>query len=258
MELKKIYCRFTLLLFCLLMIVDIPHSFAQNIINPTDSLKSLPKAYRHRQGEMALRDSLTADSIREVNKRQLQLTGSHINASKLNADSLKIKPRPIFVPNSAKATWLAAIFPGAGQIYNRKYWKLPIIYGGFVACAYALSWNGKYYKNYSQAYKDIMDNDPTTTSYLNYLPLNYTVDSSNLSWLQTVFQKKKNAYRRYRDLSIFAFIGVYLISVIDAYVDAELSSFDISPNIGMQIEPAIINNTHQGKQTLGLQCSIKF
>ena len=54
--------------------------------------------------------------------------------------------KKIFVPNPTKATWLAVVFPGGGQIYNRKYWKLPIIYGGFAGCAYALSWNGKMYK----------------------------------------------------------------------------------------------------------------
>ena len=55
------------------------------------------------------------------------------------------------------ATWLALVIPGGGQIYNRKYWKLPIFYGGFAGCAYALTWNGKMYKDYSTAYKDAMN-----------------------------------------------------------------------------------------------------
>lgn len=232
-------------------------TFAQHIISPTDSLKNLPKAYRHRQGDIALRDSLIADSIKQTNKRKLELTTTHLNAQKIAADSIK-KHKPLFIPNSTRATWLAAVFPGAGQIYNKKYWKLPIIYGGFVACAYALSWNSKYYKEYSQAYLDIMSGDKTRTSYLNFLPKNYTVDSSNLSWLQTVFQKKKNIYRKYRDMSIFAFIGVYLVSVIDAYVDAELSTVDITPDISMHIEPATFNDINQNKKAVGLQCSIKF
>ena len=53
------------------------------------------------------------------------------------------KPRERFIPNSNRSVWLAMVFPGAGQIYNRKYWKLPIVYGGFVGCAYALNWNIK-------------------------------------------------------------------------------------------------------------------
>lgn len=63
-------------------------------------------------------------------------------------------------PDTKRAMWLAIVLPGAGQIYNRKYWKLPLIYGGFVGCAYALTWNGQMYKDYSQAYQDIMSNNP--------------------------------------------------------------------------------------------------
>lgn len=65
-----------------------------------------------------------------------------------------------WIPNSNRTVWLGLIIPGAGQIYNRKYWKLPLIYGGFVGCAYALTWNGQMYKDYSQAYQDIMSNNP--------------------------------------------------------------------------------------------------
>ena len=70
-------------------------------------------------------------------------------------------------PNPQRALWLALVLPGAGQIYNRKYWKLPIFYGGFMGCIYALSWNNMMYKDYSQAYLDIMDDDPNTASYNN-------------------------------------------------------------------------------------------
>lgn len=74
-------------------------------------------------------------------------------------------------PDPKRALWLSLIIPGAGQIYNRKYWKLPIVYGGFVGCAYALTWNNQMYHDYSQAYMDIMDNDPTTQSYNQFLHL---------------------------------------------------------------------------------------
>ena len=96
------------------------------------------------------------------------------------------------------------------------------------------------YRDYSQAYIDIMDNDENTKSYENFLPPGYNVNN-NLSRIQKLFQNKKDYYRRYRDLSIFAFIGVYLLSVVDAYVDAELSSFDISRDLSMKVRPTIIN-----------------
>ena len=164
-------------------------------------------------------------------------------------------PEKIWTPNPTKATWLAIVFPGGGQIYNRKFWKLPIIYGGFAGCAYALSWNGKMYKDYSQAYLDIMDSDPTTNSHLGILPPTGYSDSQ----AKEVLRKRKDMFRRYRDLSIFAFIGVYLISVIDAYVDAELSNFDITPDLSLRVEPTIINDQFRPmNKSVGVQCSFRF
>lgn len=159
------------------------------------------------------------------------------------------------MPNPTKATWLAVVFPGGGQIYNRKYWKLPIIYGGFAGCAYALSWNGKMYKDYAKAYLDIMDSDPNTNSHLDIRGLSNYPENQQ----KELLRKRKDMFRRYRDLSIFAFIGVYLISVIDAYVDAELSNFDITPDLSMRVEPAIINDQfHSRNKSVGVQCSFRF
>ena len=165
-----------------------------------------------------------------------------------------------WTPDPSRATWTALVFPGGGQIYNRKYWKLPIVYGGFLGCAYALNWNNQMYSDYSQAYLDIMDDDPATASYEQFLPPRYNV-SANEEYLKKVFKNRKDLNRRYRDLSIFSFIGVYLISVIDAYVDAELSHFDISEDLGLDVHPSAIGNanTHTlQSQSYGLQCSIHF
>lgn len=200
----------------------------------------------------------TADSLDKVNKKNLEKIEA-ATSPVVRADTLPPPyiPRKVFVPNPTKATWYAIVFPGGGQIYNRKYWKLPIIYGGFAGCAYALSWNGKMYKDYSQAYMDIMDNNPNTNSFEDLLPPNYNYSKEQL---QEVLRKRKDTYRRYRDLSIFAVIGVYLLSIIDAYVDAELSNFDISPDLSMKVEPTIINNNRlqPGNRSVGVQCSLRF
>ena len=170
----------------------------------------------------------------------------------------------VWVPNPKKAMWLAIVFPGGGQIYNRKYWKLPIVYGGFLGCAYALNWNNTMYRDYSQAYIDIMDDDPNTKSYENFIPPSYNINQ-NMDRIKGLFKRKKNYYRRYRDLSIFCMIGVYALSIIDAYVDAELSSFDITKDLSMKVRPAIINDRHQAvsgsglkSNSYGLQCSFDF
>lgn len=171
-------------------------------------------------------------------------------------------------PSSKKATWIAVCIPGGGQIYNRKYWKLPLVYGGFMGCAYAWRWNGQMYKDYAQAYLDIMDDDPETNSYEQFMHLGAQITESNLSRYQSLFQKRKDRFRRYRDLSIFCMIGVYALSVIDAYVDASLSEFDISDDLSMKISPAIFMG--KGKEqftashldvrnaSVGINCCFNF
>lgn len=165
-------------------------------------------------------------------------------------------------PNPQRALWLALVLPGAGQIYNRKYWKLPIIYGGFIGCIYALTWNNMMYKDYSQAYLDIMDNDPTTDSYNKFLHLGVEITESNEQRYKDLFKSRKDKYRRWRDLSFFVMLGVYALSVIDAYVDAELSEFDISKDLSLKISPVVIPNHSGGNllqaQSLGISCSLNF
>ncbi|MDR0891382.1 MAG: DUF5683 domain-containing protein [Mediterranea sp.] len=215
-------------------------------------------------------DSLTAariqisDSLNDANRQELQKIEKPIVVKTDSLPPAQNLNRKVFVPNPTKATWLAVVFPGGGQIYNRKYWKLPIIYGGFAGCAYALSWNGKMYKDYSQAYLDIMDNNPNTHSYEDLLPPGYTY---NVEQLKSTLKRRKDMFRRYRDWSIFAFIGVYLISIIDAYVDAELSNFDISPDLSMKVGPAVIDDNNTGQiyrsgglknKSVGVQCALRF
>ena len=165
-------------------------------------------------------------------------------------------------PNPKRALWLALVIPGGGQIYNRKYWKLPLVYGGFIGCLYAMSWNNTMYKDYSQAYQDLMDKDPNTQSYNQFLHLGTQITPQNETRYQDIFRKRKDKYRRWRDLSFFVMIGVYALSVIDAYVDAELSVFDISDDLSLRVEPTIINNSSSNNpldaSSVGLQCSLNF
>ena len=165
-------------------------------------------------------------------------------------------------PNPKRAMWLALVIPGGGQIYNRKYWKLPIVYGGFVGCAYAMRWNNQMYKDYSKAYMDLMDNDPKTESYNQFLHLGAQINDQNMSRYEKLFKNRKDKYRRWRDLSFFALVGVYALSVVDAYVDASLSEFDLSDDLSLRVEPAVINNPtgrdRIRQNALGIQCALTF
>ena len=219
----------------------------------TDSIKVAAAALK-RNPEAALKQhesKLPKDST-ELSEMTDSLLQKVLNPAKKS----KFKPDPI------RSMWLGLVFPGGGQIYNRKYWKLPIFYGGFLGCAYALTWNGQMLRDYSQAYLDIMDTDPNTKSYEKMLPLGYDITGKEERF-KTIFKNKKNYFRKYRDMSIFAFAGVYMLAVIDAYVDAELSSFDISKDLSMSWGPTVIQQTPKGglmqRQTApGIQCNITF
>ena len=237
-----------------------------------DSLKRLPQVALdslNAQTESALQRVSAADSIAladsiaaENKKRLLEMTSSTTpQVSPTPTDSINgALNKKVFIPNPTKATWLALVIPGGGQIYNRKYWKLPIIYGGFAGCAYALTWNNKMYKDYMQAYKDAALGNWEANSIHDLLPPGY-LDRTPKTQITETLRKRKDTYRRYRDLSIFAFIGVYLISVIDAYVDAELSNFDITPDLSRRVEPAVINSQYSigsSNKSVGVQCSFRF
>lgn len=163
-----------------------------------------------------------------------------------------------FKPDPTKALIYAAIFPGLGQVYNRKYWKLPIVYGGFLGFTYAITWNNRYYTDYSNGYKDIMDDDPETDSWINFLPYGVDPETVDKDWIKDVMKRRKDFYRRYRDLSIIGTIAMYALSVIDAYVDAQLFDFNINSDLSLRIEPALIEKTDFLANSVGFQCRVSF
>ncbi len=217
-------------------------------------------------------DSTTSTTIVgvpiEKQERKFELTTTKDTKLKNLAkkDSIKLaKDWSKWRPNPKKALWLAIALPGAGQIYNRKYWKLPIFYGGIAGCVYAITWNNQQYRDYQRGYLDLMDDDPNTQSYNSFLHLGTKITEENKSYYQNVFKKRKDKFRRWRDLSIFATVAVYALSVIDAYVDASLSDFDISDNLSLHIAPAILNdnsftsNRNPFKSSaVGIGCSLTF
>lgn len=164
----------------------------------------------------------------------------------------------VFNPDPTKAVWMSALFPGLGQVYNRRYWKLPIVVGVYLGLGYATSWNNGMLDDYSRAYRDIMDNDPTTNSYMDFFPPTVTEDSLDKTWLTSLLQSRKNFYRRNRDLCIISMVGVYLLAMVDAYVDASLSHFDVSPDLSMDVSPAVIIEGRGQRPAFGLQWAFNF
>ena len=159
-----------------------------------------------------------------------------------------------------KASFYAAILPGLGQIYNKKYWKLPLVYGGIAGVAYGIHFNSKYYKDYRSAYRDFIVRDPNNTSYMQFVPPGMTMDDihgKHSAWFQNALKNKKDYYKRYRDLSYIGMGLIYVAQIIDATVDAHFFNFDISDNLSLNIQPALLESQseHSG---VGMQFNFNF
>ncbi|MBS2211699.1 hypothetical protein KEM09_09810 [Carboxylicivirga mesophila] len=160
-----------------------------------------------------------------------------------------------------KASFYAAILPGLGQAYNKKYWKIPILYAGIGGVGYAIHFNSKYYKKYKAAYRDFIIRDPGNKSYLEFLPPSMTEDQiygEYEQWFEEALNSKKQYYRRYRDLSYIGMVGIYVLQIVDAAVDAHFYNFDISDDLSMQVQPSMMAPIPGDFAGVGLQVKFKF
>lgn len=168
-----------------------------------------------------------------------------------------------------KASLFSAVLPGLGQAYNKKYWKIPIVYAGFGVFGYFIYFNAENYNEYKQALIDFIDEDAGTNSYLNLIGPNIDPGSfdpslgsplyspDNEEWFKTQLENNMNYYKRYRDLSIILTAAWYVLNIIDATVDAYLFDYDISDDISMKIDPKLFSLPDRSN-TVGLQLSLNF
>lgn len=185
-------------------------------------------------------------------------------------DTVKAVPAPTrkrqFSPVPLKATMLAVAFPGLGQVYNRKYWKIPLVYAGFGALAYSISFYTTNYNDMMKAYQDFTDKVPETDSYTRFVridPEEYdpvlhpeTYDPSTASWVEDGLLSAVDSYKKYRDLSYIGVAAWYLLSVLDANVDASLFNFDISKNLDLALYPVCFPVA--GNSLAGVTLSLKY
>lgn len=229
-----------------------PFNIFSSTFTIIDQPESLPDS-------IPLSQPVSADSYIEVDSIQSISDGLEIYP----ADSLYIKTGAapqlrIFNPDPIRAVWLSALFPGLGQIYNRRYWKLPIVVGAYMGLGYGTNWNNSMLRDYTNAYADLMDNDPTTRSYMDFFPTNTREEDLDKSWLGATLRNRKDYFRRNRDLCIICMIGVYLVAMVDAYVDASLAHFDITPDLSMQVAPAVIPDGRHPLPSIGVQWALNF
>lgn len=234
----------------------------QPTTTPSNLPDSIPLSQKLPEGSEVVEDeiNLAGDSLQITPVDTIAV----VNAPGLNAipDSVAsirdIRIVKVFNPDPIRAVWLSALFPGLGQIYNRKYWKLPILVAGYMALGYGTSWNNGMLRDYTRAYSDLMDNDPTTRSYMDFFPPTTKEENLNKSWLTATMKNRKDFYRRNRDLCIIGMVGVYLVAMVDAYVDASLAHFDITPDLSLDWAPAVIPDSRNNLPGVGLQWALTF
>jgi hypothetical protein len=150
--------------------------------------------------------------------------------------------------NPRKALLYAAVVPGLGQIYNKKYWKLPLVYGGLFACGYAVKFYGDQYTEYRSIVFLAVENG---------LGENDRDESLGMDNTLSAYRTATERARRERDFYMIVMGGVYLLQIIDAHVDAHLKEFELNPNLRVRIEPMMEDNYYAGRST-GLSLLLKF
>lgn len=157
-------------------------------------------------------------------------TDSTTSIVAITPDTTLVLKKREFVPNPKKAGMYSSIMPGLGQIYNRQYWKLPIVYAGVAAAGYFIQTNLSQYRTYRKAYIYRIDNDPAT------------VDEFEGRYSQQDLKSLQDGFRGYLDITILVTAVGYSLQIIDAVASAHLRNFDISPSISMQMQPVIQPN----------------
>jgi hypothetical protein len=156
----------------------------------------------------------------------------------------------------SRATTLSTICPGAGQLYNKSYWRVPIVIGGFATTIYCVDWNNRGYQRFKKAYRLRFDYDEHPELYPNG-----SQDEFNGRYASSFLKNLRNSYRRNRDLCIILTAGIYILQIVDAHVDAHLRDYDISDDLSVEVTP-MINYAYQPglgtTATMGMNLSFKF
>lgn len=157
------------------------------------------------------------------------------------------------VSHVKKATTLSTICPGAGQIYNKSYWRVPIVIGGMASTIYTIDWNNRGYKRFKTAYALRVDYEKNPGNYPNG-----SADEFRGAYSSTFLKNLKDSYRRNRDLCILLTAGVYLLQIMDAHVDAHLQDYDISDDLTMNLEPYVDYSYIESQPLFGVNLSLNF
>lgn len=210
-------------------------------------------------------DNLQRDMIRHNTRRQLYLFATIASYLYFIGDAA-INYSTNDVSDVKKATTLATICPGAGQIYNKSYWRVPFVIGGFAALIYCVDWNNRGYQRFKKAYSLKASYDEAYKMYQQnpelYPKPTESTDEFRGRYQASFLKNLRDNYRRNRDLCIILTAGLYLLQIVDAHVDAHLRSYDISDDLSMSIQPMLdytyVPALGDAKTVVGFNLNINF
>lgn len=196
------------------------------------------------------------DMIRHNTKRQLFMAAAAASYIYFLGDAA-LNYATNNVSNVKKATTLSLICPGAGQIYNKSYWRAPIVVGGLASMVYVIDWNNRGFQRFKTAYSLRADFEQNPDKY----PEGVSPDEFKGRYSASYLKNLRDSYRRNRDLSLLLTAGVYIFQAVDAHVDAHLKDFDISDELSVELHPIFdyqhtqINGSHP---VFGVNLNITF
>jgi hypothetical protein len=164
------------------------------------------------------------------------------NEPTISGEQIPIQNNPLKYHSPHKATIYSALIPGLGQIYNEKYWKLPVIYGLTGIFIYSFDYNNNQYNKYTNAYIDFKSGK------INFFEGYTSAD---------VLDKIRDNFKRNRDLNVISLAAIYLLNVIDATVDAHLFDYDISEDLSLNVQPSLLSS-YNNQSTIGISLKINF
>lgn len=192
-----------------------------------------------------------------ISKNKLAILGISIFLLTITNNTQAQYVKGYYIPDSTylsnhsphKATFYSALVPGLGQIYNKKYWKVPIIYAGFTGLAYYAGYNNYVYKRFRDSYNAKVKGDTENDEFENYP--------------EEVVLKRMDEWQRYRDLCIIGIGILYVAQILDANVDAHLFDYDISEDLSIVVDPVYLDTrtstfNQPSTSTFGLRCAIRF
>jgi hypothetical protein len=178
--------------------------------------------------------------------------------------SLAKPEKHVFKAEPFRATMLAIALPGLGQIYNRKYWKVPFVYAGFGGVIYAISYNTTQYNRFMKGYQDYTDKIPATDSYIEIIknidPVTYdpVLHPETYAWYKDQMLRKVDYFKKYRDLSFIGIAAWYLFTILDANVDASLFDYDVNDNLKMKVAPMIVPLSGYSEPGVNISLRVTF